>query len=483
MANTSVQLPGRPFKDWIRDIYLYRKTGLLAIAEDSDEGLFFVAGDMYLSPEHPLFEQATAWVDAPTSFKSIAIELLKGVPDLNAAQTKFSEGAAQIRIDLTGPLPTCQLIMESTVWDADEKALLRQLGGEETILVVSSASEPLPANIDLDPHEAFLLSRLESPQAVGELLHQLDIDKEEVLRRLCRLLSINLVRQELGTTVEPAVTGQSGELLTRFLERIDESLQREPLDLDAAQHRELLKNLIGRIGEISHFELLAVGPQSTDDEIHKGYFELGRLVHPSQAPRLGLEGKEGTLQILFERATDAYLTVSDPERKVRYANEISSTSQTTANDLSDDQRREEIRTVARESYRSALSLAERHEYHSAIQLLEQAVKVDPQPEYLSLLGDCQAENPKWLDRAAANYGRAVRFRPNDPFLRIKLGRVYELQRRPDRARPEYETALELAPEQPEAMAGLERIGASISTPNKRNLADRLRAWLNPSERT
>jgi tetratricopeptide (TPR) repeat protein len=481
MTNTSVQLPGRPFKDWIRDIYVYRKTGLLALAEDSDDCLFFVAGDLYLSPEHPLFEQATGWIASPTSFKALAIEILKSIPDPTVAQTKFREGAAQIRIDLAGPLPTSQLIMETTVWNADEKALLRQLGGEETILVVSAASEPLPPNLDLDPHEAFLLSRLESPQAVGELLHQLDLNREEVLQRLCRLLSINLVRQELGTTEEPGVTGQSTELLARFLERIGESLEREPLALDESQHRQLLKNLIARIGEISHFELLAVGPQSTDDEIHQGYFELGRLVHPSQAPRLGLQGKEGTLQILFERATDAYLTLSDPERKTRYANEISSHSQTTADDLSDDQRREEIRSVARESYQSALSLAERHDYHSAIQLLEQAVKVDPQPEYLALLGDCQAENPKWLDRAAANYGRAVRSRPNDPFVRIKLGRVLERQGEPDRARQEYETALELAPEQPEAIAGLERIGVSISTPSKRNLADRLRAWLNPNE--
>jgi tetratricopeptide (TPR) repeat protein len=450
MTNTSVQLPGRPFKDWIRDIYVYRKTGLLALAEDSDDCLFFVAGDLYLSPEHPLFEQATGWIASPTSFKALAIEILKSIPDPTVAQTKFREGAAQIRIDLAGPLPTSQLIMETTVWNADEKALLRQLGGEETILVVSAASEPLPPNLDLDPHEAFLLSRLESPQAVGELLHQLDLNREEVLQRLCRLLSINLVRQELGTTEEPGVTGQSTELLARFLERIGESLEREPLALDESQHRQLLKNLIARIGEISHFELLAVGPQSTDDEIHQGYFELGRLVHPSQAPRLGLQGKEGTLQILFERATDAYLTLSDPERKTRYANEISSHSQTTADDLSDDQRREEIR-------------------------------VDPQPEYLALLGDCQAENPKWLDRAAANYGRAVRSRPNDPFVRIKLGRVLERQGEPDRARQEYETALELAPEQPEAIAGLERIGVSISTPSKRNLADRLRAWLNPNE--
>jgi tetratricopeptide (TPR) repeat protein len=403
------------------------------------------------------------------------------VADLSAAKTRFQEGAAQIRIDLVGPLPTSQLIMESTVWEADEGALLRQLGGEDTILIATTSGKALPDNVDLDPHEAFLLSRLESSQSVSELLHQLDIEKKEVLRKLCRLHSIDLLRQERDSTEEPSDRAKTGELLARFLERIGESLEREPSTIEIVQHRELLKNLIGRIGEISHFELLAVGPQATADEIHKGYFELGRLVHPSQAPSLGLEGKEGTLEILFERATEAYLTLSDPERRTRYANKISSLSQTTASDLSENQRRDERRAVALESYKSALALSERHDYHSAIQLLEQVVKVDPQPEYFVLLANCQAENPQWLDRAAMNYTRAINGRPNDYFLRLKLGRVYELQRRPDRAKEEYEIVLQLAPDLPEAVAALTRIGSPKSTPGKRNLADRLRAWLNPSD--
>jgi len=483
MNSSSVKLPGRPFKDWIRDIYSYKKTGLLMRSEGTADSLYFVAGDVYLSPEHELFAPASEWLKSPSSFKGIAVEMLDRVPDMKAAQYHFQEGAAQIRIDLVGPLPTSQLIMESTTWDADERSLLRQLGGEGTLLVAATAAEPLPANVDLDPHEAFLLSRLESPQAVGELLHQLDIDREEVLKRLCRLLSINLIRPELGDSEPSSPKGGRSQLLARFLERIGESLDREPIELEVQKHRELLKNLIARIGEISHFELLAVGSQGTDEEIHQGYFELGRLVHPSQAARLGLQGKEGTLQILFERATEAYLTLSDPERKARYANEVSALSQSRDSNLSQEQRRTEVRNVARESYQAALALAERHDYHSAIQMLEQAVKVDPQPEYLALLGDCQSENPQWLDRAAANYGRAVRSRPNDPFLRLKLGRTYERQRLPDRARQEYETVLELAPEQPEAISGLERLGVGLVTPEKRNLADRLRAWLNPSDRS
>ena len=202
MTKATVQLPGRPFQDWIQDIYLHRKTGVLALNDESKDSLFFIAGDLYLDPEHTLFDQASVWIQAPSSFKELAIEILSGVADLSAANTRFQEGAAQIRIDLVGPLPTSQLIMESTVWEADEGALLRQLGGEDTILIATTSGRALPDNVDLDPHEAFLLSRLESSQSVSELLHQLDIEKKEILRKLCRLNSIDLLRQERDSTEE-----------------------------------------------------------------------------------------------------------------------------------------------------------------------------------------------------------------------------------------------------------------------------------------
>ena len=177
MTSATVQLPGLPFKDWVRDIYLHRKTGLLSVSEQPAENLFFIAGDLYLGPEHLLFDSATEWSSTSGSFKALALDILEAVGPPDAAKSKFREGAAQIRIDLVGPLPTSQLIMEVSIWDSDESALLRQLDGEETVLVAASSGEPLPSSVDLDPHEAFLLSRLESPQAVGELLHQLDIER------------------------------------------------------------------------------------------------------------------------------------------------------------------------------------------------------------------------------------------------------------------------------------------------------------------
>ena len=54
--------------------------------------------------------------------------------------------------------------------------------------------EDLP---ELDPHEAFYLSRLESPSSLKEVLRQGDLERTEALERLCRLRAVELIVPEV----------------------------------------------------------------------------------------------------------------------------------------------------------------------------------------------------------------------------------------------------------------------------------------------
>jgi uncharacterized protein HemY len=110
--------------------------------------------------------------------------------------------------------------------------------------------------------------------------------------------------------------------------------------------------------------------------------------------------------------------------------------------------------------------------------MEQAVKADPKFEYLTLLGDCQAENPQWLERAAESYGAALQQRSGDPTVFARLGRVFERLGRKQEALQAYEDALALAPQLESARAGLWRLGAGHPPEaDKPSLVDRLRKIL------
>lgn len=250
------------------------------------------------------------------------------------------------------------------------------------------------------------------------------------------------------------------EIRRKFLQRIEDDLRRQPLEMEPQQHRRELQKLLAELPEADFYDLLKVSFGAPEEELLRCYRDLARLTHPSHAERLGLKEKEVALEVLFERATEAYLTLSDPERNRSY--QLAMGPELLASHVRPNQakRRQEEREVAAINYRLARSAAAREDYHTAVQLLVQTVNVDPQVEYFRLLGDCLARNPHWLQWAAESLSKAIGLRPDDPELRVELGVLYEKAGNPARAREEFEAALERMPGFPTAIAGIERVASS-----------------------
>jgi hypothetical protein len=213
------------------------------------------------------------------------------------------------------------------------------------------------------------------------------------------------------------------EVLRLLRERLGRSLEERPLRLDAEAHRQRVADLLARFGGASFYELLGVDVAASPEEIHAGYEELARLVHPSHAGRLGLEDRRATLDLIFERATRAYLTLSVPERRKLYDAEM--TPLAAEHRAEGAARQREQRALALAYYQRAARLAESGEAHAAIELLEQAIRVESRPEFFHLLGDLQAQNPYWLEEAAASYRRAQELGSEDPALAAAIAAVEE----------------------------------------------------------
>ena len=84
-----------------------------------------------------------------------------------------------------------------------------------------------------------------------------------------------------------------------FSERIARGLAERPLTVPAREHRERVAELLRQLGESTFYHLLGIDPTSGAREVHEAYDEVARLVHPSHARRVGLEGREGVLKLLF----------------------------------------------------------------------------------------------------------------------------------------------------------------------------------------
>lgn len=217
----------------------------------------------------------------------------------------------------------------------------------------------------------------------------------------------------------------SDEELRLFLERIAHRLAEQPLELSPTPHRERVAGLLRQAGEASFYQILSVSPTATVLEIHESYERTARLVHPQNARRLGLEGREGVLEMLFERATQAYLTLSQPDRRKRYDRELSPEAWAAASAPAGKERKDEARTMARRYYERAVELVVTDDYFFAVELAQQAVRLDPRPEYHALLGRLQAKNQRWLRSASENLQKALEMGARDAELSAILEQVRE----------------------------------------------------------
>lgn len=209
--------------------------------------------------------------------------------------------------------------------------------------------------------------------------------------------------------------------LALFSERITRSLADRPLELGAEEHRERVAAMLREVGGATFYQLLSLGPTASPEKVHEGYERVARLVHPSHAPSLGLEGREGVLEVLFERATAAYVTLSHPGKRRDYDREIGPAGwPETATGKS---RAEENRDRARGYFNRATAFAAKDDFHFAIELLREAVRIDPQAKYFVLLGDLQTRNQNWLRHAVESYARALEIGGPDPQVEDAILRI------------------------------------------------------------
>jgi curved DNA-binding protein CbpA len=445
-----------------------RSTGTLELTDGAASRRIHVRdGEVWIPGAHPLarklverLEAARRRQGAPMPADEPMLGILEKIAAVMitwpASGSRFRDGIGGFPEDLVGPLPGARLLMIGASLGLDEAEVDRRLG------LLGARIRAAPGGLgggDLLgflPEEHFLFERLAFPTAVGELLAASPFPRAEAARRLLELSAVGLVLPESGAANAPASGFRDqAELVARLSERVAKGLAERPLELDRDTYREVITDLIARHGGLDHYELLAVSSDASVETIHAAFERLARTVHPFNAARFEITGSEPALRVLFERATLAWEVLSDPERRHAYNErqliDLSSTAP------SGERREAERRAIARGQFERALVYANAGDLHSAIQLLEQAVQVDPRADYWATLARLQARNPSWLRRALGSYKHAVQLDPANAELRLAYGNLFEQLDEPERARVQYNAALRASPDLQEAADRLQAV--------------------------
>lgn len=250
------------------------------------------------------------------------------------------------------------------------------------------------------------------------------------------------------------------DVLSAFAERIAVSLQRRPCELDLDEHRARIADLVTKVGVVDHYVLLGIQPLSPFSSVADGYEDLARIVSPSHSGRLGKDWL-GTLEVLFERVTEAYLVLSDPDRRSAYDRleqiDVNSAPR------SETQVKEERREQAAALFARAQGCLRNADFHFAVELLKEATRLEPEAEYFALLGEAQSKNPNWLHHSLESYAKAIDLDFSQTPWMLRHAQILEEAGRLDEARERFDEVLSRQPNHPEAMAGLARVAGEVQT--------------------
>jgi tetratricopeptide (TPR) repeat protein len=305
--------------------------------------------------------------------------------------------------DVALTLSTAAIIVEGIRRLPENEIFRERLGEGRQIPMLAADPMSRYQYLPLAPQEAYLLSRIDGVFDVDALLKIGGTSRGATAKTLYALLSCGIVEWKKEGVAAPK------EVADGFA-ALNVEVQAQPSPRTPA-HSELIRNTYRRIDWLTHYELLGISPEATQEEIDRAYFERSRLFHPDLRHREDLAAFEKELTAVFERLKVAHGILSDPKARAEYDESVVSAPvpMAVAETSSDPKARQQL---AAESYKRAKKLIDEKDFHPAVEMLREAIRFVPDnAEYRFALAQVELKNAKWTDRGLENLVEAARLAP------------------------------------------------------------------------
>jgi len=387
---------------------------------------------------------------------------------------QFDEG---VRVEGGPPsVATRDLILGGVRRVSKAAALWRAVGDAQTQIKLAPDAAQQFSQLKLQPQEAFLLTRLEAPIQIGELLTISGLSEEETLRSVYALYCAGIIKRTGYTAalkmaaqkpsappVQPQTTAQDGQETIREIKRMARLVTESKDD----------------------YEILGIGPAATQAEVKRAYHRLAKKYHPDRHQQ-GADAKTiACLGSIFARIRQAYEAIKDraplageataeaaPARKTQPAPAaappppvVNSTTQAAAavsptassgkaqstetKVAAEAERRESVFNApqcAEINYQGAVARYEAGDIPGAIEYLNEAVQLAPDnATYHAQLANLLAHNPRRRKQAEIHLLRAIELDRQNPTHHIHLGLLYKVIGFLARAESQFVIALNLDP--------------------------------------
>lgn len=384
---------------------------------------------------------------------------------------------------------TPQLLLEFAR-EADARCISARLGDPGETLSLNAENAALMERLQLDPSEAFILSRLSAPITLSELLMVGGLPEDDTRRAAYALALAGLVRRSAPSRAfspemvrnaraqtAPAATAHAAET-----ERKPEEAPRTAEAATAAETetvddvRAAMEELFERARASSHYQVLGVAQSAKPGEIKLAYYALARRLHPDRLRHEADEALRQQVDIAFAKITEAYDVLKDSTARASYdlklaaqrsqtgaasraGSETASADERARQQASPSLSRETAQlSRAEEKFQQGLAALQKENHKLARQLLGEAALLAPnQARFRAFYGRALAHDSNARRQAESEIQTAIALDARNPSYRVMLAELYDAHGLRRRAESELEQAIAIDPSHASARNMLERL--------------------------
>jgi curved DNA-binding protein CbpA len=335
-----------------------------------------------------------------------------------AGDTRVAIDVRRLLLESTRHLPATYL--SSRFADTSEQLELARANGQHPSLL---------------PAEAFVLSRINGPTTVSELLSVSGMNEGETLQSLYALAICGVVKRAAwGTLQFDGSAGANVKSKAGVEERVD-----------------TLENFFARAeSAVSYYDLLGVGHQASPDEVKNAYHALARRYHPDRFHQADAQLRS-RIESAFARVAQAYEVLGDPSARATYDAQFAAPASSSASRGATRERSTASPKASPESrgelsFRKGVAAINQREPQEALRFFAEAASIEPRcARYRAEYGRALINDPKTRRLAEFELKAAIALEPDNTSYRVALAELYKALGLRRRAEGELQRALTVDP--------------------------------------
>ena len=475
------QLSEQPFAELIREISAKRLSGRLRVQQNRVTIVsYFRAGVfLYAAANVRSLRLREYLTKLNLLSESDLAETVENRSDLQLATTLVENNyieaktARDLQLKQVADVLRLPLLWTEGTWEFDHRAHLNEKVDFklDPVPLLLEAGRRLPGNFvasrfrnetellslgqsdatanKLDRKETFILSQLERPRPLNELLALSGFSSEEIMQAIYGLALSNLIAREswkhafrdvASLPVEPSRVSQP-------VAEVEKETQTEQRT-DASD----LRNFLDRVETAStHYEVLAVNSDASPDDVKRMYYDFARRYHPDRFRQEENAFLQDRIEAAFARVTRAYETLRHSGPRATYDSKLAAGDPTATvrpprRSNRSTQEPASPRERAEADFKEGLAALKGGQSTVAINYFASVAQLFPdEARYRAFYGHALSSNERSRRLAEVELQAALKLEPDNPDYRTMLAQLYKALGFPRRARAEAERALATAP--------------------------------------